>query len=93
MMSGHVLCGVPETMLKFIQTGQINLKNIRFIVVDEADNTIMNDKCHKVTQIIQKFLELKLMKWKIIVCGATIDMKGLKAHFYKHLKEPKRNQQ
>jgi len=33
------------------------------------------------------------MKWKIIVCGATIDMKGLKAHFYKHLKEPKRNQQ
>ena len=54
---------------------------MRYIVVDEADNTIMNDPNSYVLQIIQKLLSSGNFNYKIIVCGATIDMPSLKAHF------------
>lgn len=44
IINGHVLCGVPHTILRLIKKNTINLKNVRFVVVDEADNTIANDK-------------------------------------------------
>lgn len=44
IINGHVLCGVPQTILRLIKKNTINLKNVRFLVVDEADNTIANDK-------------------------------------------------
>ncbi|CAD8050517.1 unnamed protein product [Paramecium primaurelia] len=89
VIMGHVICGVPQTILKLIQKKTINLKNVRFIVVDEADNTILNDKSQKVIQIISKFLESNNLRWKIISCGATMEVNELKQLFIKQLGEKK----
>ncbi|KAM3134384.1 hypothetical protein pb186bvf_013497 [Paramecium bursaria] len=84
-LMGMCLCGIPQTLLQLMQKKEINLKNMRYIVVDEADNTIMNDPNSYVLQIIQKLLTSGNFNYKIIVCGATIDMPSLKAHFIQKL--------
>ncbi|CAD8067563.1 unnamed protein product [Paramecium sonneborni] len=93
IIMGHVLCGVPQSILRLIQKKTINLKNVRFIVVDEADNTILNDKNQKVIQIISKFLESNNLRWKIISCGATMEVQELKELFITQLGEKKQDQQ
>ena len=84
-----MLCAVPEKIRQLVQKKIVYLGNIRYIVVDEADNTIMNDKMETVMVLMKNLIETGNMNWKMIVCGATITMTDLKAKFYSHLSQVK----
>lgn len=54
-------------------------------MVDEADNTIMADKNKMVMSTLKDVIKTGNMAWKMIVCGATIDMESLRNHFKEEL--------
>jgi superfamily II DNA/RNA helicase len=84
-IKGQVLCGVPDKICQLVQKNIINLGNVRYIVVDEADNTIMNDKNSLVLRVVKSLITTGNMNWKMIVCGATIEMNQLKSRFHEAL--------
>lgn len=45
----------------------------------------MNCKNNLVTSIVRNLIESGNSGWKMIICGATIDMEGLKKNFLEEL--------
>lgn len=73
-IEGQVLCAVPEKIRQLVQKKHVSLGNVRYIVVDEADNTVMNDKNDTVIAIMKNLIETGNLNWKLILCGATIQV-------------------
>jgi superfamily II DNA/RNA helicase len=80
-IGGQVLCGVPEKIRQLIIKKTINLQRLRYVVVDEADSAIMGDKQNTILAILKLLIRTGNEGWKMIICGATIDLDAIQNHF------------
>jgi ATP-dependent RNA helicase DDX19/DBP5 len=70
-VDGHVIVGTPGTVMDLIKRGQFNVREMKVLVLDEADNMLdmqgLGDQCSRV----------KALVFKIVICRIVLTMAQL----------------
>tara|TARA_Y100000034_G_C6902801_1_gene417963 strand:+ start:1556 stop:2737 length:1182 start_codon:yes stop_codon:yes gene_type:complete len=83
MKTSEILVGTPGRILDHLERDNLNLQNVKYFVLDEADKMVSMGFIEDITRILQKTPKKKQM----LLFGATIsnEVKHIKAKF---MKEP-----
>lgn len=80
----HVVVGTPGRTLDHIERGTLNLDNIRYLVIDEADEMLNMGFLEEVENIIKRIPNQR----QTLMFSATLS-EEIQGHIIKHMKSPK----